>query len=205
MSLTKGEPVSLNWNAELVEQLDLHWTTQLRPRLEGLTDDEYYWEPVDGCWTVRLGDDGRHRPDWVYPPPDPPPVTTIAWRLCHIAGPVLGMRVSNHFGDGTWDVELVDWPGTADDALALLDDTYDAWRGGIADLGDEGLAKAVGPAEGPFAERSYAALILHIHREVIHHGAEVALLRDLYRAGAGQSTARWSVLSGRTDKDLENE
>jgi hypothetical protein len=27
-----------------------------------------------------------------------------------------------------------------------------------------------------------AALVLHINREVIHHGAEVALLRDLYRA-----------------------
>jgi hypothetical protein len=29
-----------------------------------------------------------------------------------------------------------------------------------------------------------AALVLHINREVIHHGAEVALLRDLYRAQA---------------------
>ena len=27
-----------------------------------------------------------------------------------------------------------------------------------------------------------AALVLHINREVIHHGAEVALLRDLYRS-----------------------
>jgi hypothetical protein len=27
-----------------------------------------------------------------------------------------------------------------------------------------------------------AALILHINREAIHHGAEVSLLRDLYRA-----------------------
>ncbi len=25
-----------------------------------------------------------------------------------------------------------------------------------------------------------AALVLHIHRELIHHGAEIALLRDLY-------------------------
>ena len=31
-----------------------------------------------------------------------------------------------------------------------------------------------------------AALVLHINREVIHHGAEVALLRDLYQ----HSTAR---------------
>jgi hypothetical protein len=25
-----------------------------------------------------------------------------------------------------------------------------------------------------------ATLVLHIHREVIHHGAEISLLRDLY-------------------------
>jgi len=37
-----------------------------------------------------------------------------------------------------------------------------------------------GPAEGPYAEYPMAALVLHIHREAIHHGAEIALLRDLY-------------------------
>jgi hypothetical protein len=26
-----------------------------------------------------------------------------------------------------------------------------------------------------------AALVLHVNREVLHHGAEIALLRDLYR------------------------
>jgi hypothetical protein len=28
-----------------------------------------------------------------------------------------------------------------------------------------------------------AALVLHINREALHHGAEIALLRDLYRWG----------------------
>jgi len=32
-----------------------------------------------------------------------------------------------------------------------------------------------GPADHPLA-----GLILHINREVIHHGAEISLLRDLY-------------------------
>jgi hypothetical protein len=31
-----------------------------------------------------------------------------------------------------------------------------------------------------------ATLVLHINREVIHHGAEIALLRDLYRWRHGQ-------------------
>jgi len=30
------------------------------------------------------------------------------------------------------------------------------------------------------ADYPFAALILHINREAIHHGAEIALLRDLY-------------------------
>ncbi len=53
-------------------------------------------------------------------------------------------------------------------------------------LAPEGMARPCGPAEGPFAEMPLAGLVLHINREVIHHGAEIALLRDLYlhREGA---------------------
>ena len=32
----------------------------------------------------------------------------------------------------------------------------------------------------PFAQQPRADLVLHINRELIHHGAEVALLRDLW-------------------------
>jgi len=38
---------------ELVQQLDWHWANQLRPRLAGLTDAEYFWEPVAHAWNVR--------------------------------------------------------------------------------------------------------------------------------------------------------
>ena len=65
---------------------------------------------------------------------------------------------------------------------------------GVAELSLDDLARPVGPAEGPFAEHPYAELVLHINREVIHHGAEILLLRDLYRArplsGARDSTVR---------------
>jgi hypothetical protein len=47
--------------------------------------------------------------------------------------------------------------------------------------GRRGLALAR-PAEGPFAEHPLSELVVHINREVIHHGAEISLLRDLYRA-----------------------
>ena len=36
----------LDWNFQLAEQLDWHWREQLRPRLNGMTDEEYRREPV---------------------------------------------------------------------------------------------------------------------------------------------------------------
>ena len=32
--------VDVNWNAEIRTQLEMHWSGQPRPRLEGLTDEE---------------------------------------------------------------------------------------------------------------------------------------------------------------------
>jgi hypothetical protein len=42
------------------------------------------------------------------------------------------------------------------------------------------LDRPIGAAEGAWADRTMAELVLHINREVIHHGAEIACLRDLY-------------------------
>lgn len=51
----------VRWGPKLVEQLEWHWDHQLRRRLEGLTDDEYFWEPVPG-WSVRpAGTSSGHR------------------------------------------------------------------------------------------------------------------------------------------------
>ena len=50
----------------------------------------------------------------------------------------------------------------------------------LASVGEEGLARPCGPAEGFFAEAPLSDLVLHINRELIHHGAEICLLRDLY-------------------------
>jgi hypothetical protein len=44
--------VNVDWNAEVVDQLGAHWRHQLRPRLSGLTDEEYFWQPVSDCWTI---------------------------------------------------------------------------------------------------------------------------------------------------------
>jgi hypothetical protein len=177
-------------NSELVEQLDLHWRTQLRPRLTGLTDEEYRWEPVRGAWNVRprgtgsapiQAGRGDFTIDFALPEPDPAPVTTIAWRIGHVVVGVLGARVAGHFGGPPVDYDSHDYPGDAATALAQLDTAYAAWTAGVRGLDEEGLRRPCGPAEGPWADASMAALVLHINREVLHHGAEIALLRDLYR------------------------
>ena len=161
---------------ELTDQLDFHWRGQLRPRFDGLTDDEYFWEPVPGCWTVHR--DGAI--DFAYPPPQPAPFTTIAWRLAHVIVGVFAMRNHSHFGGPPADYQSWNYATDAATALAQLDDVYERWIAGARGLDDNGLAQPCGPAEGPYAEYPMAALVLHINREAIHHGAEIACLRDLY-------------------------
>src|SRR6201995_4964905 len=150
----------VNWNFQLVEQLDWHWRDALRPRLTGLTDAEYCWEPVPGAWNVRprgtspapvQGGTGDITIDFAFPQPDPPPVTTIAWRLGHIIVGVLGMRVASHFGGPPMDYSTHRYPRDAATALAQLDAAYAGWIGGVRGLGTSGLAAAIGPAEGPWA------------------------------------------------------
>ncbi len=120
--------------------------------------------------------------DFEYPEPEPAPVTTIAWRLGHVIVGVFGARNASHFGGPPMDYFSVDWPGDAQSALVMLDDVYAGWVQGVRGLDETTLAAPVGESEGEFAAHPYAALVLHINREAIHHMAEVALLRDLYRA-----------------------
>ena len=180
---------AIDWTTQLHDQLDFHWQHTLRPRLTGLTDDEYLWEPVPDAWSIRRRADARtsHAAgagdlviDYAMPEPEPAPVTTIAWRWGHLVVSCLAMRNASHFGGPTVDHETWQYAATADGALAQLDEQYATWSAGVAALGDEGLARPCGEAEGPFAAYPLAALVLHINRETIHHGAEICLLRDLY-------------------------
>ena len=72
---------AVDWTAQLHDQLDFHWEHSLRPRLEGLTDEEYLWEPVADSWSIRpRADPVRRRPPSVRargsattPPTSPSP------------------------------------------------------------------------------------------------------------------------------------
>ncbi|WP_353355169.1 DinB family protein [Intrasporangium sp. DVR] len=178
-----------DWTGHLIEQIDWHWTNQLRPRLDGLTDDEYFWQPTPGAWTVhRRGEgatdldagSGDFTIDWAFPEPEPAPVTTISWRLGHVIVGVLGARVHGHFGGPAADYLTWPYSGTAAGALAQLDEGYAAWLAGVRSWQGLALLEPCGPAEGGWGGAPRLTLVLHINRELIHHGAEISLLRDLW-------------------------
>ncbi|GIH08407.1 hypothetical protein Rhe02_64740 [Rhizocola hellebori] len=183
--------MEISWGRLLVDQLEFYWEFHLRPRLAGLTDEEYFWEPVEGCWSVRPGSDGLFLMDGRVPGAPPPTLTTIAWRMMHLAVECLATRTSAFFSDSDlpdevsmWDIrrEPAQLPGTADDAVAFLEKHYLAWHAGISALDEAGLSAPLGPRGARFAQDPMAGLIVHISREFIHHGAEIALMRDFYRA-----------------------
>jgi hypothetical protein len=90
------------------------------------------------------------------------------------------MRNAAHFGRAPVDYTTASYAGTAAEALAQLDREVALWLDGVEALAESGLDQPCGPAEGPFADAPMAALVLHINRELIHHLAEISLLRDLY-------------------------
>jgi hypothetical protein len=90
------------------------------------------------------------------------------------------MRNHSHFGGPAADYQSWNYATDAKTALQQLDDAYANWITGVRALSDDDLNQPCGPAEGPYADYPLIALILHINREAIHHGAEIACIRDLY-------------------------
>jgi hypothetical protein len=79
------------------------------------------------------------------------------------------------------DVPPSVFPMTAADALVALDDGIAAWRRDLASVDDARLWEPMGPTAGPYGDAPVASFVEHIHDEFVHHSAEVALLRDLFR------------------------
>jgi hypothetical protein len=76
----------------LLEQYDTS-RDAFAKRLEGLSDVEFHCAPRSETWDIRLRADastslatgkGEWVLDFTLPEPDPPPWTTIAWRLGHL-------------------------------------------------------------------------------------------------------------------------
>ncbi len=102
----------------------------LNHHLAGLTTEEFLWEPVPGCWTVHCGQNGHWVVDYAEPAPDPPPLTTIAWRLLHLAE----CKVMYHeyaFGERRLTWEQLPVPHTVAQAVGWLKESHARLRGAL--------------------------------------------------------------------------
>jgi DinB superfamily len=180
--MSTGAPGSADRGRPVVAAFDEVWD-RFRTRIADIDDDEYLWEPVAGCWSVRPGPGGRWSADGddpSTPVPDPPPLTTIAWRLRHIGLSFVGFG-DRFFGDGTLVPESLPAAATAAEALAFLDDAYEThWRRPLDVMPAERWTRPIGSRFGPYADVSGTGLALHVLDELTHHAAEVGVLRDLY-------------------------
>ena len=186
-------PVARNWETTRLtdafrRQLADAWAV-IEPNLDGLTDEEYFWEPVPGCWSVRRRGEATAplvwgKGEWVvensWDPPSPPPFTTIAWRLMH------GYDCMNdYFGRGLGELHdgLQDWneievPGHAAGAVVLMTDLIHKIDATLASI-DDGILDR--PAVNDGTDRSASDAVSFAFLEATHHCAEVGVLRDLYR------------------------
>ncbi len=173
----------------LLDQYDTSYA-MLRERLDGLTDAEYFWEPVANCWSVRRRAEatttGIGLDEWVFEndgsDPTPAPITTIAWRLCHIVAGQM-TRCDYTFGAKSLAENEIEFPGNAEAALAFLERSHQAWRAGLATLTDADL-DVVGLSSYPHGldtQLAFGPLFWWTNCELIHHGGEIGLLRDLWQ------------------------
>ncbi len=163
--------------------------------LSGISADEFFWEPVAGCWTVHRRSESRGVPadgggEWVidYDPsqPQPAPFTTVAWRTLHIAG-VNYLYWDYAFGSAslTFDLEL---PGEVAEATDWLFASHQPVLDALATLSDTDIDKLVPTSWGE--QWPLHRVIVTLINEQIHHGAEISLLRDLYRCRGSLAAGR---------------
>ncbi|WP_399921086.1 DinB family protein [Streptomyces kanamyceticus] len=160
-----------------------------------ITDEEYLWEPVPECWSVRRRVDGPGSRATVlvgtgewgrdaasYPHPSPPPFTTIAWRLSHLSE-MLTLRADHTAGGHALTRDDYFVSGDAAGAVAAFDAGAAAWHKALLSVDDAAL-DTVGLCTYPHgsdAEEPFLDIVWWVNQELLHHGAEIALLRDLYR------------------------
>ncbi|HEY6593854.1 MAG TPA: DinB family protein [Asanoa sp.] len=156
---------------------------RLDRRLDGLTDVEFLWEPVPGCWTLRqhATADGGWLLDYDEPPPEPPPLTTIAWRLLHLAN---GNWIywEHAFGPGARMFTDLVMPRSADEARRYWRDSRAPITAWLEAASDEALEELRPSHDGE--PRTAGEVLLILVDEQVHHGAEIALMRDWYRVQA---------------------
>jgi hypothetical protein len=124
-------------------------------RIDGLTDDEFWWEPA--------------------------PLTTIGWRLVHVAE----CKVMYHeyaFGPGRLEWPDIDSAHSPQAAIAQLEEGQQRLVEDLQSVGPADLERSVMTNWEQWP--AWKIFWTMIHHD-IHHGAEIGALRDLYRVTRG--------------------
>ena len=169
-----------------------HAFGRVRWVLEDVGEDDCFWEPAPLCWSVRARTDagrGWGTGDFVvedqWPQPKPLPVTSIAWRISHLAAWTDVYR-NWTFEDQTLGLGHFDVPGTREGLCAWLQTAQDRFHACVEPLTDDELGDVRRAHYG--ADLPVHRLVLGIAEEHTHHGAEIGLLRDLRRGRARVQT-----------------
>jgi hypothetical protein len=168
---------------------------------DGLTDEELHWEPHPGAWGVR------RRDECSTPTPLGPgesvmdfdadlataavgggavePMTSIAWLFSHI-GSTPGMLADRDFLGGSLGAGEVGrtlyQPAvftTADHAVSTMREGWRALDRALQPATDEQLERPSLEYYGPSNGMQFTVQALN---EISHHGTQICMLRDLYRA-----------------------
>lgn len=155
--------------------------------VDGLTDDELHWEPAPDMWGMRLKSEvrtdrtpeemppGDYWVDVIRDPPDPAPLTTIAWRMAHLT-----------LGTWNWNAIIAGQPVPPEpalraDAVGALDlwrSVLDAFVDLVGGLAADALDATVDAWDEPVAR---SLLVSHVTLEIALHSAEIGTIRHLKR------------------------
>jgi hypothetical protein len=159
-------------------------------RLEGLTDDEYLWEPVPSAWTIRPGRNGKNVADtevWA-PDSESEPPRTLAWSITHLGNGAL-MRADYLTGSHSLTSDDLIYPLRADEGIELMRRGLEAWRSGLVQMSDADL-DTVGRSAYPWGldpKLPLIEIVWWINKELVWHSAEAWFVRDLYAHRATRS------------------
>lgn len=172
--------------AELLEVEIGNGRIRLRERLGGMSDEEYLWEPVTDSCTVRRRETAtspapQGRGEWVFDNAhellSPGPFTTIAWRLMHLSDVLASYRIA--LWGGELDDDLVEVTPSAAEGTALFDRYAAEFLDALSGEDDDSLQRIEHIPWWP-QEAPRWRVVANVATELVHHGAEIGVVRDLY-------------------------
>ena len=96
---------------------------------------------------------------------------------------MLTLRADHTMGSHALTEDDFRHSGNAAGAIAAFEAGADAWRAALVSA-DEAALDMVGRSTFPYGsdpEDAFIETVWWVNQELLHHGAEIALLRDLYR------------------------